>query len=55
MSRHRQHRVQQAQARIREQVLIWVLQQEQTPEQEQMVQMMMSSMQISKRFNLENK
>ena len=35
--------------------LIWVLQQEQTPEQEQMVQMMMSSMQISKRFNLENK
>ena len=47
--------VQQAQARIREQVLIWVLQQEQTPEQEQMVQMMMSSMQISKRFNLENK
>ena len=55
MSRHRQHRVQQAQVRIREQVLIWVLQQEQTPEQEQMVQMMMSSMQISKRFNLENK
>ena len=53
--RHRQRRVQQAQARIREQVLIWVLQQEQTPEQEQMVQMMMSSMQISKRFNLENK